>query len=164
MAIFNQLFQVKGKHADMMRDLTERLSCRNLDVFYISIVLGLAQNRAAKIDDGARIEPAKIDPEQMVRFNDDIQFFYRLVMLSDKNYCVSEKTRCDKAFRQNENEKDEEHFVQTMLGGLEFLHERIVKDSAGQSDTFNNVLDLVSDFNCINKNVTEDSLNQAFLT
>lgn len=170
MAIFNQLFQIKGKHADMVRDLKNKLGneCRNIDIFYISIVLGLTQNRHAEIDNDVKdekIEPAKIDPEQMIRYDDEIEFLYRLVMLSDTNYCISSQKRADKAFRYKSDgscEKDEMHFVETMLGGLEFLYEQVAQNSAGKSDIFNNLYELVDSYNDMSEDITEDSLYSIF--
>ncbi len=168
MAIFNQLFQIKGKHANMVRELKDKLggiSCRNINIFYISIVLGLTQNRHAEIDNDVKIEPAKIDPEQMIRFDDDIEFLFRLVMLSDTNYCISAQKRADKAFRYKDDgscEKDEIHFVKTMLGGLEFFYEQVAQNTASTADVFNNIYDLVDFYNCLSEEITEDSLYSIF--
>lgn len=167
MAIFNQLFLIKGKHADMVRDLKNKLGneCRNIDIFYISIILGLTQNQHAEINNDMKIEPAKIDPEQMIRYGDEIEFLYRLVMLSDSKYCISSQKRADKAFRYKNDgscEKDEIHFVETMLGGLEFFYEQVAKDSAGKSDIFNNIYELVDSYNDISEEITEDSLYTIF--
>lgn len=168
MAIFNQLFQIKGKHANMLRELKEKLggiSCRNIDIFYISIILGLTQNRHAEIDNDAKIEPAKIDPEQMNRLDDEIEFLYRLVMLSDTKYCPFAKNRADKAFRYKNDgscEKDEIHFVQTMLGGLEFFYEQVAKNTASTADVFNNIYELVDSYNDMSEEITEDSLYSIF--
>lgn len=167
MAIFNQLFLIKGKHANMMRELKEKIGneCRNIDIFYISIVLGLTQNRHAEIDSDVKIEPAKIDPEQMIRYGDDIEFLYRLVMLSDTNYCISSQKRADKAFRYKNDgscEKDEIHFVQTMLGGLEFFYEQVAKNTASTADVFNNIYELVDSYNDMSEEITEDSLYSIF--
>ncbi len=168
MAIFNQLFQIKGKHASMMKDLKEKIGgeCRNIDIFYISIILGLTQNRHANIDNDTKIEPAKIDPEQMVKYDDNIQFLYRLVMLSDTDYCVSAKNRADKAFRYKSGdssfEKDENRFVSTMLGGLEFFYEHIVENTSGRADIFENIFSLVDSYNDLTEDITEDALYSVF--
>lgn len=168
MAIFNQLFQIKGKHANMMKELKEKIGgeCRNIDIFYISIILGLTQNRHANVDNDTKIEPAKIDPEQMIKYDDNIQFLYRLVMLSDTNYCFSAKSRADKAFRYKANEttfeKDEKHFVSTMLGGLEFFYEQIVENTSSRPDIFENIFSLVDSYNDLTENITEDALYNVF--
>lgn len=168
MAIFNQLFQIKGKHASMMKELKEKIGgeCRNIDIFYISIILGLTQSRHANVDNDTKIEPAKIDPEQMIKYDDNIQFLYRLVMLSDTNYCVSAKNRADKAFRYKANEttfeKDEIHFVSTMLGGLEFFYEQIVENTFSRPDIFENIFSLVDSYNDLTENITEDALYNVF--
>lgn len=168
MAIFNQLFQIKGKHASMMKELKEKIGgeCRNIDIFYISIILGLTQNRHANIDNDTKIEPAKIDPEQMVKYDDNIQFLYRLVMLSDTDYCVSAKNRADKAFRYKSGdssfEKDENRFVSTMLGGLEFFYEHIVENTSGRADIFENIFSLVDSYNDLTEDITEDALYSVF--
>lgn len=165
MALFRQLFQFKGKHADMVRTLVDKLggsgNCRNIDIFYISIVMGIWQNKIATIDDDKKIEPAKIDSEQMIRYEDDIIFFYRLVMLSDKKYCLSEKERVDKAFRiimKPEATDDEKHFVEVMLGGLEFLNEQICLNTITENDRLNKIKNLVELYQEQYGTITAESL------
>ncbi len=165
-SIFMQLFQIKGKHAEMIRNSADALSCRNLDIFYLAIILGLEYKRIASVDLNTEIKPAKIDPEQMIRYNDDIQFFYRMVMLADKDYCPSAQTRMDKAFRDDvqTKEKDEEHFVEVMLGGLEFLNEKIkISATSDKKGLFYCLYDMIKEFNDKHPNITEDSFifNQA---
>lgn len=158
--IFMQLFQIKGQHAEMIRNLASTLSCRNLDIFYLAIVLGLEYKRTASIDLNTEIQPAKIDPEQMIRYNDDIQFFYRMVMLADNDYCPSAQTRMDKAFRDDiqTKEKDEEHFVKVMLGGLEFLNEKIkIPTLPDKKELFYSLYDMIEKFKDKHPNITEDS-------
>jgi len=145
MALFNQLYQIKGYHADMVRKITEALGCRNIDVFYISIVLGLWKELHVKVDNDTKIEPAKIDPEQMIRYGRDIEYFYELVMMNDKSGSTPLKERVDKAFRNKGTEKavpDEERFTQVMLGGLEFFYKNIVENTNSKEDLFNNICEL----------------------
>lgn len=152
MALFNHTYEIKGKHAEYMRKLQapEALNCRNIDVLFMSIALGISRGLKADVDDSKkRIEPAKIDSEQMVRFADTIEFFYKLLLLSDKKYCSKTKERCNKAFKTiqtSEAEKDEFHFTRVMLGGLEFLYEQIVENTSSKKDVFNNVCDFVDTF------------------
>lgn len=151
MALFNQLYQIKGKHAELVRHIKNWATdagapCRNIDIFYISIVLGLWQNVSAKIDD-TPVEPAKIDSEQMVRHNDDITYFYQLVMVTDSRYCANPKTRIEKAFRllgTPEAEKDELHFTEVILGGLEFFYAQVMENGVTVSEVLDNMLDLVN--------------------
>lgn len=149
MALFNQLYQIKGLHAEKVRKLTELLSCRNIDVFYISIVLGLWQNLSANVDNDSKIEPAKIDPEQMIRYGREIEYFYELVMLNDKKGSVSLKERINKAFRIRGTEaagSDEERFTQIMLGGLDFFYDSIVENTNSKEDIFNNICELIQTY------------------
>lgn len=168
MALFNQLYQFKGKHAEMVRKTVHKLGgntvCRNIDVFFISIVLGLSHNRRADVDTNTSVEPAKIDPEQMVRFNDQVEYFYRLVMLSDKKYCFDAKERGDKAFRYNpeseECKKDEIHFTRVVLGGLEVLYEYIIDKTLYEEDIFNNIKDFIENYTSTTTDISEDDLRQ----
>ena len=149
MALFNQLYQIKGSHAEKVRKITELLSCRNIDVFYISIILGLWQNLSANVDNDSKIEPAKIDPEQMIRYGREIEYFYELVMLNDKKGSVSLKERINKAFRirgTEAAEPDEERFTQIMLGGLDFFYESIVENTNSKEDIFNNICELTQTY------------------
>ena len=159
MALFNQLYQIKGKHADMVRKLKEKLGCRNLDIFFISIVLGMWQQKKVNIDETPEIEPAKIDPEQMVRFNSDIEYFYELMLLSDEKYCPVAKKRVDRAFRYkgtSEGERDESHFTKVMLGGLEYLYENVIENTNSTEDIFNNIYELLEMFN----DITADDIEE----
>ena len=164
MALFNQLYQFKGKHAEMVRKIVDAFGgntiCRNIDVFYISTVFGLWQHRKADIDSASSIEPAKIDPEQMVRFNDEIEYFFHLAMLSDENYCKSIKVRTDKAFRyevsSESSKRDEVHFTQIVLGGLEFFYEQIVENANSSNDVFYNLREVVNSFYDLFGEIRED--------
>ena len=160
MALFNQLYQIKGSHADKVRKITEMTGCRNIDVFYISIVLGLWQRCDAKVDNNSKIEPAKIDPEQMVRYGQDIEYLYELVMLNDKDKVVPLKDRINKAFRNKGTEnalRDEERFTEIMLGGLDFFYENVIKDTNSKEDVFNNIFDLVEAYTVSCPKTREDA-------
>lgn len=149
MALFNQLYQIKGCHADMVRKITEVTGCRNIDVFYISIVLGLWQECSVMPDNESKIEPAKIDPEQMIRYGQDIEYLYELVMMNDKASSVSLKERVDKAFKikgTDKAEKDEARFTSIMLGGLEFLYNNIIENTTSKEDVFNNIYGLIETY------------------
>lgn len=161
-SIFNQLFQIRGKHAKAMRNLTQILSCRNLDVFYLAIVLGLEYHRRADVDMETKdVEPVKIDAEQMIRYDDDIQFFFRMVLLADADYCPSAQKRMDKAFRDDSEsrEKDERHFVEVMLGGVEYLDEKIGKiQSSDKSALFYSLYEILEVFQEKYAGITEEPL------
>lgn len=151
MSIFNHTYEIKGRHSDLVRKITasDKLNCRNIDVFFISIALGISRHLKADIDINTKTEPAKIDVEQMVRFQDDIEFFYKLLMLTDKSYCPSPDERCNKAFRYlstDKAEKDELYFSRVMLGGLEFLYEQIIENTTSKRDIFNNICDFMEIF------------------
>ncbi len=160
-SIFMQLFQIKGRHAEMIRNLADVLSCRNLDIFYLAIVLGIEYKRSADIDlNTEKVQPAKIDSQQMISHNDDIQFFYRMVMLADKDYCPSAQARMDKAFRDDIQTKDddEKHFIKVMLGGLEFLNEKIkLTTTPDKKGLFYYLYDMIEEFKNKHPNITEDS-------
>lgn len=149
MALFNQLYQIKGLHADMVRKITDVMGCRNIDVFYISLVLGLWQGCSVEPDNESKIEPAKIDPEQMIRYGQDIEYLYELVMMNDKSSSISLKERVDKAFKikgTDKAEKDEARFTSIMLGGLEFLYNNIIENTTSKEDIFNNICELIQTY------------------
>jgi hypothetical protein len=149
MALFNQLYQIKGLHADMVRKITDVTGCRNIDVFYISLVLGLWQGRSVEPDNESKIEPAKIDPEQMIRYGQDIEYLYELVMMNDKSSSISLKERVDKAFKikgTDKAEKDEARFTSIMLGGLEFLYNNVIENTTSKEDIFNNICELIQTY------------------
>ena len=146
MSLFNHTYEIKGKHAQLVKELTkqDKLNCRNIDIFFMSLALGIKHKKETFADIKSKEEPAKIDSEQMVKYNDDIEFFYKLIMLTDKNYCPSSEERCNKAFRYintEKAEKDEEHFTKVMLGGLEYLYEQIAENTLSLKDIYNNIKD-----------------------
>lgn len=151
MNFFNRTLEIKGKHADMIRKLTnaDALNCDNIEIFIICISIGINRGLKAEIDPDSKSTNVKILSEQMVNHSDEIDFFYKLLMLSDSKYCPSSEERCNKAFRYIGTElgqKDENHFIKTMLGGLEFLYEQIMENTSSRNDIFNNICDFVETF------------------
>ncbi len=157
-SIFYKTFLIRGKHANMVRDMTAKLDCRNVDVFYISIVLGLEYKKSAQEDCDSSIEPAKIDAEQMNRLDEDIQFLYRLTLLADEDYCPSAQKRSDKAFRSDAETmvQDQKHFVQVFLGGLEFFHEKIQAKPDDSESVFGDLWKLVENFHDKHPGIKEE--------
>lgn len=148
MALFNRTYEIKGKHADMVRKLTsaDALNCNNIDIFIMSISLGISRGLKADIDAESKSEYVKILSEQMVNHGDDIEYFYKLLMLTDTKYCPSAEERCNKAFRYiatEQGQRDEAHFTKVLLGGLEFLYEQIIENTSSKNDIFNNICDFV---------------------
>ncbi len=148
MSFFNRTFEFKGKHAEMVRKLTdsEALNCNNIDIFILSLSLGITKGLKADPETDSKLETAKVLSEQMVNYIDDIQYFYKLLMLTDKNYCSSAEERCNKAFRYIETdkaEKDEKYFTKVLIGGLEYLYEQIIENTTSKNDIFKNICDFV---------------------
>lgn len=162
MALFNHTYEIKGKHAEYVRKLADAnvLDCRNIDIVFMSLAIGISESLKAEIDTKTEVESAKIDSEQMVRFNDNFEFYYRLLFLSDESYCPSAEERCNKVFRYigtEKAEKDELYFTQVMLGGLEKLYFQIAENLvftkksnvfANKTDPFikKDVFNYISDF------------------
>lgn len=148
MSFFTKTFEFKGKHAEMVRTLADvnALNCKNVEVFLMSISLGIARNLKSKIDNSSTNVQATILAEQMVGHSDNIEYFYKLLMLSDETYCPSAEERCNKAFRYlgtDEAERDEKHFTEVLLGGLEFLYSQIMENTTSKNDIFKNICDFV---------------------
>lgn len=148
MSLFNQTMEIKGKYAELVRTLASEkyLNCRNVDILLMGIAVGISKKLKADPDTSTKTEPAKIDVEQIFKNRDDIEYFYKLLMLTDSKYCSSPKERCNKAFRYIETDKginDELYFMKVLFGGIEFLHEQIVENTSNKNDIFNNIIDFV---------------------
>ncbi len=148
MSFFTKTYEFKGKHAEMVRKLADMgaLNCKNIDIFLMSISLGITRNLKADIDNSPSTVTATILSEQMVYHGDEIEYFYKLLMLSDNSYCASAEERCNKAFRYigtEKAEKDETHFTKVLLGGLEFLYSQILENTSSKNDIFKNICDFV---------------------
>ena len=106
--MFDKEYAFKGKHADMVRDLTKEFDMqknkffpRNYDVYLLAPIIGFLYQRKAEVDQTKGIEPTKIWGTMLINNIDDLMFNYRLIMLLDKENEANPEMRIEKAFRGN---------------------------------------------------------------
>lgn len=157
--IFNNDYELKGKHASYIRFLsatTKRLDKTAkaagiintaVDIYVITPLIGLVYNKKAT-EDNASNDTYSILASQIITHQANLEFVYRLVMLADNSTGLSSDDKIDRAFRQDEQpEKLAENlelFHKYMRGGLEWLYEQFTDGATTKEDYLEKVHDVVS--------------------
>lgn len=172
--MFDRDYNFKGKHAQIVTQLTTEIDSetkfkifeRNVDVLIIAPIVGFLYGRMAKRDDSGEItndNVKKINWDQMNRESYNLDYNYELVMLLHDKNKLDIETRLDRAFRYAkgtpEKEQCYEIFEQYVLGGIEVLSEKILKNASTVDDYINNIYDFIEEYNDrYNKTITEDEV------
>ncbi|SJZ77853.1 hypothetical protein [Selenihalanaerobacter shriftii] len=151
--MFEKSFSFSGKHANYVKDLVDldeaNLLNRNIDVFILAPVIGFLYGRTAERDNGNTT--TKIFTEQLLREQTKINFVYRLIMLLGGEDSLSVADKMDRAFRESDEgealERNMEIFESYLLGGVEYLHEKLYEENLNREDYINNLYEFVNDFN-----------------
>ncbi len=100
--------------------------------------------------------------ETIVRYQDAINFNYRLIMLCDKENEPDTNKRIDKAFREKvPSKEDKELFEGYMRGGIDVLYEKIIEDASSDYERFVNLIEFVKDFQeKFNDHISDDEIRQ----
>lgn len=154
--MFDKQYRFTGTHAQMVSDLTSvfdsqsksKLFSRNLDVYINAPLIGfLYKNKGIK-NTNSDIADQSVFPEQMINSSDQLQYVFRLILILDSNYEPDESKRLDKAFRYfGKDENDLKLFDEYVLGGVEILHEKLIKGATKPSDYVDKLYDFLEDFN-----------------
>lgn len=161
--MFDKEYSFKGKHAEMVSMLTSeftvsttsnisstpkkhKLFDRNLDVYILAPIIGFMYGRKAEVDTKSDIKPTKIFQGQLSSGYDDLVFNYRLIMLLDKSNEPDSEKRIEKAFRGNQNLDDEALYNRYVLGGVEVLYEKLMKDAKTADEYVNRLYDFLEEF------------------
>lgn len=159
--MFDKQYRFTGTHAQMVNDLTavfddsskSKLFEHNYDVYINAPLIGFIYKRKGrKNNDGGNDESIFVD--QLLGHSDVLKYIFRLVLLLDEEYESDESKRLDKAFRyfEKEDENDLKLFDEYVLGGVEILHEKLVKGANKPTDYIDNLYDFLDDFNAIVNN------------
>jgi len=148
--MFEREYAFKGKHAIYVKELSETLFPRYIDVYIIAPLVGLYYNRTASID-GNQNETAKIFAEQLVAERKRLEFAYKLVILCDKNFLIDEnfEERIKRAFSNDESIINENMriFEEYVLGGVEVLYEKIIgEDKEDKDEYIGKFIEFINDF------------------
>ena len=126
MPLYNSEYHINGHHREQVRDLTNLIFSKYIDVFMIAPIIGVLFQRTAieSIDDKG---PADIPID--VLYNNDklITKVFRLVILNDKSLGWSTEKKVDCLFRNQRPEREAyDLFESYFRGGVEELHEKLL--------------------------------------
>lgn len=152
--MFTHDYSFKGSHAEKVKSLVtykfdkeHTLFERNMDVYLMAPVVGFLYNRKAELDK-SKASTTNILAEIMIKYQKELMFTYRLVMLLDKEYEADTEKRINKAFRDyaKEDPKDLEEYDSYVRGGVDVLYEKLMKDATQADDYIRNLYEFMADF------------------
>jgi hypothetical protein len=165
--MFNDDYSFRGKHANMVNDLTapfdknnNKLFARNLDVYLLAPIVGFLYQKKAEYD--TKESTTNILYAAMSKETNQLWFIYRLILLLDKKHEPDFTTRVNKAFRDYGTQKakpDEELFESYVRGGVEFLHEKLTSSVAKPEDYLKKLFELISEIENLYGQQTDEILN-----
>lgn len=165
--MFDKEYVFHGKHADIVKKLTQKfndensLFNRNLDVYLMAPLVGLLNGKMAPIDsqknESNTLSTTKIFTDQLISVKDDLMFNFRVViLLHDKNN-IPFKDRADFAFRYyNDEDPKSEHniliykdyYESYVRGGLEILNEELIEKGSDYVMNLENFLKTHTNLYC----------------
>lgn len=166
-------YNFKGRHANIVTQLTTEIDTdtkfklfeRNIDVLIIAPIVGFLYGRMSKRDDESQATDnvKKINFDQMNRESKTLNFNYELIMLLHNREKLSIEDRLDSAFRYNSGTAEKEEcykiFEQYVLGGIDVLWEKLLKDASSVDDYINNIYNFISEYDeRYNKKISEEDI------
>lgn len=152
--MFNRDYSFRGRHAEMVIALTalfddkgNKLFIRNLDVYLVAPIVGFIFGRTAELESTGKT--TNILFEAMSKETTTLWFNYRLIMLLDKNNEQDFDKRIEKAFRQygsDQAKNDEELYESYVRGGVELLHEKLMKNIKIPEDYLKNLYEFMDEY------------------
>ncbi len=154
-------YQFVGKHGEIMKKLTLELDertkltifKRNIDVLFIAPIVGYLWNRRAERDTHSQVdsdETKKINFQQLNTFKDIIKHNYQLIMLLHDKDKIDVKERLNRAFRYGSKDPErvecDKIYESYILGGLEVLNEKILKDAVVVDDYMLNLYNFIDEY------------------
>lgn len=155
--MYDKMLIFKGKHATYMKQLAAPFSenikvgifKRNLDVYLLAPIVGMAFGRQADVDNGNE-EPTRIHAEQLNGEMSNLEMNYRTILLLHDKDKLDAETRITRAFRYDEDsekrKEGDEIFESYVRGGIEVLHEKLIAPSSLMEDYYKNLFDFVMEF------------------
>lgn len=144
--MFDKEYVFYGKHADMVKRMTAKLSDEigrgffktNYEIYQTAPFVGWIYQRRSEVDKGA--ENTKIFPETMLKGRRDLLFNYRnLMALHFGGHDTEEMMHIAFGLDYKEEERKEydEIYNSYVLGGVEEMYEQIFeKNNAGSVDEY----------------------------
>ena len=152
--MFRKDLIIRGKHASFLDKLSRpfnedaRLSFfeRNVDVILTAPVIGLTYNRFAKTDNSGD-NTAKVMTETLLKEQQHFNFVFRLTMLLHDRQKTSLESRINKAFRMNSQSSEFSEAIKIfegyILGGIEYLYEKLIEPSKTYDQYLSNLYEFV---------------------
>mgnify|MGYP004463022803 FL=1 len=156
--LFSKTVVITGKHAQYMKALANPFDTnlkqgffkRNLDVYLIAPIIGKLYGRKAEADNSIA-DDTKIFVEQLNGEIENLMFNYRLIVLLEDRNDEELEERCNRAFRYDKNMDKRQYgdkiFNEYVLGGIEFLYEKLIGESTSTDELIENAYTLIDSFN-----------------
>lgn len=155
--MFDQIYNFKGKHADMVIQLTNPIGSNisakifdtNYDLYAVAPLVGYLYNRKAPVDKSSDSN-TKIFRDKMMDESENLKYNYRLLMLlCNKNLDSEERTKI--AFKLDNNDEErkkyDELYDDYVRGGVEVIYEHIFEDANDVDGYLMNLYEFIDDFN-----------------
>lgn len=150
--MFDNEYAFKGKHADIVMNLTKEFDSKknklfrtNYDVYLLAPIIGFLYQRKSDVDNSSN-SSTKIWGDMLIKNSDDLMFNYRLIMLLDKNNEPDAEKRIEKAFRGNNSEDDEALYESYVRGGVEVIYEKLMAEVNTSDEYINKLYDFLEEF------------------
>lgn len=153
---YNKEYVFKGKHAKYVKELKDVLFDRNVDVFLLAPIVGMAYNRRSSIDvvnEYANTETTKIFADVMINTSNKNIFNFRLCVLTSPEFSEEEKKNIAFKYYAGDDEEYKDLLDKALkiynsyiLGGVEILYEDMLqgnKNYNGKPDDIKFQIDMI---------------------
>lgn len=159
--LFLQDYLFRGEHESKVRDLVniidERINAKifnsAIELIQTAALIGVIYNKKSIPQKGEAT--FRIMAGQFNNHSTILNHIYKIVMLASESEILQNKDRINRAFRENNESKNNELFIEHMLGGIDFLHDHFFSDKKfSYTDLYTKMLKLIA----TKKMKTEDEL------
>lgn len=155
-----QEYIISGKHSSYI-DALENCNAfeHHWQIYVVAPLIGFIYKRQAEVDTSTDYPPSKIMLNQLLSRQDQIFFNYRLIMLKDDVYEPNIQERIKKAFSTMETDEakpDEELFNRYLLGGIEVLYEKIIKNNTDINKILENLGQFIEELSVGNESLVDE--------
>lgn len=165
--MFDKQFRFTGTHADKVAALLNEIDDTGASLFdsamrlYLTAAkVGFIYKQKGEKNSNSQVPgfDKSIFAEQMLKIQEECKWILRMILLLDESYEPDKEKRLDKAFRElGKDENDLKLFERYMLGGVDVLYEKLIKDTTSSTDFLNNVFFFIDDYNeIVNDGLTGD--------
>lgn len=148
-----------GKHAEYMEILEKYHAFdSHWQIYVVAPLIGFMYKRQAEPDNSVEAM-RKITLNQLLDRQEQIYFNYRLIMLKDEQHEPDIKERIKKAFSTMDTEEakpDEELFNKYLLGGIEVLYEKIIKNNTDINKILENIGQFIEELSVGNSSLINE--------